>query len=272
MPRIDHRPVDRTREDCAWLLKFRSTVTSQIGQDGILEKIFEVIGERHRLCVEFGAWDGKFLSNTWNLIANKNWSGVLIEGSAAKFAALSATHPYPRVKAVNRLVGWDGKDALDNILAAYDVPADFDLLSIDVDGNDWHIWKSVEKYRPRVVLIEFNPSVPNDVLFVQDADPRINQGASLLAMIELGKEKGYSLVCANCWDAFFVRDELYGLFGIPDNGIDAMHFYPQAETRLFHGFDGTLFTAGNRRLLWHNVEFAPDALQVLPPRKRVLRS
>jgi hypothetical protein len=271
MPQIIHRPVDRVRRDCAWLLEHRANVTSQIGQDGILAKIFDLIGEGQKFCVEFGAWDGKHLSNTWDLIANKGWGGILIEGDPAKFSGLVATHPYPRVKALNRFVHWQGEEALDNILAGNDAPPEIDLMSIDVDGNDWHIWKSLVKHRPRVVLIEFNPSIPNDVFFVQDPDRRYNHGNSLLALIELGKQKGYSLVCANCWDAFFVVDELYGAFNIPDNGIDAMHFYPQAQTSLFQGYDGTLFTAGNRQLLWHNLGFAFDTIQLLPPHQRRYR-
>src|SRR5262249_37866482 len=271
MPQIIHRPVDRVRRDCAWLLEHRANVTSQIGQDGILAKIFDLIGEGQKFCVEFGGWDGKHLSNTWDLIANKGWGGILVEDDPAKFRGLVATHPYPRVKALNRFVHWQGEEALDNILAGNAAPPEIDLMSIYVDGNDWHIWKSLGEYRPRVVLIEFNPSIANDVFLVQYDDRRHNPGNSRLAMIVLGKQKGYSLVCANCWDAFFVVDELYGAFNIPDNGIDAMHFYPQAQTSLFQGYDGTLFTAGNRQLLWHNLGFAFDTIQLLPPQQRQYR-
>lgn len=271
MPQIIHRPVDRTRRDCAWLLEHCADVTSQIGQDGILAKIFEVIGEGNKFCVEFGAWDGKRLSNTWNLIANKGWRGILMEGDAAKFRRLSATHDKSRVQALHCFVHWEGEDALDKILRRSNTPNEVDLMSIDVDGNDWHIWKSLLEYRPRVVLIEFNPTIPNEVYFVQDAAPRIHHGNSLLAMIELGKEKGYSLVCANRWDAFFVIDELYPRFKIPDNNIDAMYFFPEGQTALFQGYDGTLFTAGNRKLLWRQREFAYDELQLLPPGERNYR-
>jgi hypothetical protein len=271
MPQISYRPANRLRRDCAWLLDHRANVTSQIGQDGILAKIFEVIGEGERFCVEFGAWDGKHLSNTWNLIANKGWGGILIESDPTKFQGLALTHPYRRIKALNQFVHWRGENALDNVLLRNGAPSQIDLMSIDVDGNDWHIWKSLTKYRPRVVLIEFNPTISNEVFFVQDPDPRINHGNSLLALIELGKQKGYSLVCANCWDAFFVVDELYDAFNIPDNGIDAMHFYPDTRTSLFQGYDGTLFTAGNRRLLWHQLQFTFDAIQLLPPSQRQYR-
>src|SRR5262249_49302135 len=116
MPEIIHRPVNRVKENCNWLLQWRGNVTSQIGQDGILQRIFSIIGEGTKFCVEFGAWDGKFLSNTWNLIVNRNWSGVLIEGDPQKFEALETTHPAGRVKTLNRVVGWEGSDALDKIL------------------------------------------------------------------------------------------------------------------------------------------------------------
>ena len=264
MPQIVHRPVNRTRADCSWLLQYRRNTNSQIGQDGILEKIFEVIGPGGTFCVEFGAWDGRHLSNTWNLIANQNWNAILVEGNPERCAQIAQTHPYPRVKTVNAFVGWEGERSLDNILSACGAPPSPDLVSIDVDGNDWHIWRSLQRHRPRVILIEFNPTVPNDVFFVQDADPEVNQGSSLLSMIELGKTKGYSLVCANLWDAFFVLDDLYPAFAIPDNGIDAMYHYPEMETRLFQGYDGTLLTAGNHRLVWKDIAFSAEDLQVLP--------
>jgi len=264
MPQIDFRPVSRVRPDCAWLLEHRANVTSQIGQDGILAKIFETIGPGSRYGVEFGASDGRWLSNTYSLIADRGWSGLLIEGNSEKCAEIRSNHPYDRVAAVNAVVGWQGEDALDAVLARHGAPAKPDLLSIDVDGNDWHIWQALKRYRSRVVLIEFNPTVPNDVHFVQDPDPAVHQGASLLAMIGLAREKGYSLVCANQWDAFFVSDELYSAFKIPDNSIDSMHFFPDMETRLFQGYDGTLITAGNHRLIWKNIDFTSEEIQVLP--------
>ncbi|MEI8196914.1 MAG: hypothetical protein WCI73_13520, partial [Phycisphaerae bacterium] len=74
------------------LLEFRHNVTSQYGEDGILQKIFEVLGIQRGTCVEFGAWDGKLNSNTYHLITQQNWRGLLIEGSAKKFADLVQTY------------------------------------------------------------------------------------------------------------------------------------------------------------------------------------
>jgi hypothetical protein len=63
------------------------------------------------------------------------------------------------------------------------------LLTIDIDGNDYHIWDSMQKYQPKVVIIEYNPTIPNDIKFIQEANFDVNQGSSLRAKIELGGKK-----------------------------------------------------------------------------------
>lgn len=264
MPKIEFRPRSRVRPESVYLLKFARNVASQVGQDGIFEKIFETIGIENRWCVEFGAWDGKHLSNTWNLIANQKWSAVLIEGNATRFKQLQVSHTDHEVDAFNEYVGLSGENTLDAILQRTKAPSDFDLLSIDIDGNDWHVWRSLEKYRPRVICVEFNPTISNDVYFVQDADPAINQGCSLLALIELAKAKGYELVATPSWDAIFVATEYFKRFNIPDNSIDAMYSPHSRETRLFQGYDGTFYAAGNLTVQWKQIPFQHDELQVLP--------
>ena len=263
MPTILHFPVSRVSLESNWLAGSAQNVASQIGQDGILNKIFSIIGTTNAFCIEFGAWDGKLYSNTWHLIENCGWRGVLIEANPDKFADIAKNHMSDRVIALNQFVEMTGNDTLDNIMVRVG-QTEPDLLSLDIDGNEWHIWNSMHVVRPRVILVEFNPTVPNDVFFVQDRSPSINQGASLLAMIELAKHKGYSLACAHHWDAFFVRDDLYAMLGIKDNSIDLM-YTPEWETKIFQCFDGKLFTAGVKKLLWSGVDFSEEQLQILPP-------
>jgi hypothetical protein len=246
------------------LHQYHRNVTSQIGQDGIFEKMLEIIGAQNRWCVEFGAWDGKYLSNTWNLIVNHKWSGVLMEGDATKFTELQANYSGHDVTAFNEFVGFAGSSRLDEILRRTMAPPDFDLLSIDIDGNDWHVWEALKDYRPRIVCIEFNPTISNDVYFVQDPDPAVNQGCSLLALIELGKAKGYELVATPSWDGIFVPQELFPKFNIADNSIDAMYTPHYYETRLLQGYDGTFFAAGNLTVQWKQIPFQQDELQILP--------
>lgn len=250
------------------LLQFAKDVASQCGEDGIIEKIFEIVPPDHSYCVEFGAWDGKYLSNCWNLIANRGWSGCFIEANEKKFAELLENHgSNSKVACVRRFVGFEGPDSLDNILQSAGAPQDFDLLSIDVDGTDYFIWESLTVHKPRVVVIEFNPSVPNDVIFVQAKNSSVNQGCSLLALILLGKSKGYELVCCTDWNAFFVRAELYPRFNIKTNFIGHM-YRPRMDGRIFHGYDSYIYVHGMPELIWSGVPVNNDDFQVVPPMER----
>lgn len=241
MPVLRVTNLDRRKSASCFLDQFARKVHSQNGEDGIIEKVFEIIEAKNKWCVEFGAWDGIYLSNTCNLIRNHGWSAVHIEGNAEKFAELRSNFAGNRnVHAIHALIGFTkGKDTIDAALKRAQIPVDFDLISIDIDGNDYHIWRSMEVYQPRVVVIEFNPAVPNDVVFVQDRDMAIHQGASLAALIELGKQKGYELVATTNCNAVFVRGELFRKFGIADNSIDAMR--RNVSGRLFGTYDGTIY-------------------------------
>ena len=181
------------KKSSRWLNAFAGDVYSQTGEDGILERALSIFPTRTRWCVEFGAWDGKYLSNTFRLVERENYNVVLIEGDGKKYRALCSEYPF-RDRAIfeNRLVGWSKDDGLDRILEKHPVPLDFDLLSIDVDGNDYHIWKATEKFRPKLVLIEFNPTASNHIDFVQPPDPNCNEGNSPAAIVRLGKEKDMS--------------------------------------------------------------------------------
>jgi hypothetical protein len=273
MPRIEYRPKSRLNPASLVLSPYRRNVKSQCGEDGIIERIFEFIGETNKWCVEFGAWDGKRFSNTWNLIKNAGWTGVLIEGDAVRFQKLRKTYRWNRRRThlINAFVGLDRGKTLDELLKSISAPRDVDLVSIDIDGNDWHVWNSLVRHRPRVVVIEFNPSVENDVYFVQDYDPTVNQGCSLLALIELGKTKGYELIASTDWNAVFVVKELFDRFGIHDNSIYALH---EAGTimKICQGFDGTIFVTGDTRLYWQGgIKVDPERFQMLPPDKRKWR-
>jgi hypothetical protein len=201
-----------------WLLDYKFDVYSQQGEDGIVQKILEILVKNDMWCVEFGAWDGVHLSNTRNLILNKGYSAVLIEGSKNRFLQLQKNYvKNERVITINRFVGMKEGDNLAQILKVTPIPQNFDFLSIDIDGNDYHVWKAMSNYRPKVICVEFNQTIPSEVRFVQTANPQITQGSSLLSLVELGKDKGYELVSVLSCNAFFVRSEYYSLFDIIDN-------------------------------------------------------
>jgi len=249
-----------------WLLDHRAQAYSQSGEDGIIAKILETLPHRDNWCVEFGALDGASLSNVRNLIENACYSAVLIEASKSRFKQLEANYSRSaKVTAFNRIVGFGPNDNLDCILAETAIPTDFDFLSIDIDGNDYHVWKSSTRYAPKAVCIEFNHTVPNEVSFVQPADPKISQGSSLLALVELGKEKGYELVCVEGVNAFFVKSQYFPLFEIADNSVAVLRRDLSAVTHLFIGYDGTVFLHGRSVLPWHcKLPLKASSMQRLP--------
>src|SRR5476649_3108801 len=117
-----------------WLLDHKKDVYSQNGEDGIIEVILSTLGNRDKWCVEFGAWDGKHLSNTRNLIENGGYSAVLIEGDANKSQALQrAYRDDPKVFPISAFVGFNPSDGLDAILEKVPIPIDFDFCSIYID-------------------------------------------------------------------------------------------------------------------------------------------
>ena len=251
------------------LLGYGRTITSERGEDGIIKKIFDIIGEESRWCVELGALNGVHGSNVWHLVKGCGWSSVLIEADRTYFKKLQQEYAdIERAQCVNAFVSFEGEDSLDRIFARTSLPHTFDLFSLDIDGNEYHMWDSLTTYRPRVMLIEFNPTIPNEVVFIQPRDMKVFQGSSLRALIELGKHKGYELVAGNEVNVFFVLKELFPKFGIADNSIDALHTNHQYETKLFQLYDGTLRISGYDRLLWHNLPLDVGKLQILPKRSR----
>lgn len=249
-----------------WLLDYKKNFFSQTGEDGIIEKILEIIPDKDFWCVEFGAWDGVMNSNSRNLILNFGYSAVLIEGGKKKFKELKKNYyDNQKVIALNKFVGFSERDNLDKILEQTNIPLNFDFLCIDIDGNDYHVWKAMNVYKPKIVCIEFNPTIPNEIEFVQPADFRINQGASLLSINNLAKTKGYELISVIDFNAFYVDKKYFNLFEINDNSIETLRKNLTFITYFFTGYDGTIFLTGSQRYFNHGgIKINSKRLQYLP--------
>jgi len=167
---------------------------------------------------------------------------------------------------LNSFIDIEGANSLDNILSRTPIPTEFDLLVIDIDGNDYHIWQSLEKYHPRVVIIEFNSTIPLNLEIVQPKEKIHDCGASLLAVYNLGKQKGYQLVCISGDNAIFVEEKNFALFNIDNNHPSELwkEFESKSITQLYQKYDGTLVITGNDRLNWHGIKIKQSAIQVLP--------
>jgi hypothetical protein len=195
------------------LLRFHAQVSSQNGEDGIIHEIFRRIGTTNRVFAEVGVGNGT--ENNTAFLLSQGWTGFWIDGSESLAETLRA-RPDLSSSCLKWLVSFVTRE---NIAALFDqlgVPEQFDLLSLDIDQNTYFAWEGLSRFKPRVVVVEYNGAIPPDVdwkvNYVPDRtwDRTQNFGASLKAFEKLGQEFGYSLVGCEFIgsNAFFVRSEL----------------------------------------------------------------
>ena len=171
---------------------------SQSGEDVILEKLFSEIDTTNCFGVEFGASDGYWLSNL-RMFINSGWQGLQMDGK-----------DYPETKQE-----FITAENINDLFKKYNVPREFDLLSIDIDGNDYWVWKALN-YTARVVVIEYNSNFPHDLSLALEYNPehRFDQtyaySASFKAMCTLAKQKGYNLYQEVAYtNLIFTRNDIH---------------------------------------------------------------
>lgn len=195
------------------LVAYRMNCYSQNGEDGVLAEILSRLDISSGWCCEFGAWDGKHLSNTFRLL-EQGWRGVMIECDRERYGQLESTaREFP-----DRLIPLEAcvdsspssSQCLDSLLSRTPIPREFDVLSIDVDGEDYHIWDSITHYDPKIVIIEIDSSF---LPWVKGVHRDTGSGSSFASMVELGRRKGYAPVC-HTGNVFFVRNDLAASVGV----------------------------------------------------------
>lgn len=243
--------------------KYKRDVFSQRGEDGVIEYFLKKMGVDAGYFVEFGAWDGKYLSNCAYL-AQQGWSGCFIEGDGERYLDLMRNYcDNDKVEKVNCFVVPEGDNSLDSVLARIGAPRELDVLSIDIDGYDHAVWEHLANFDVRLVVVEYNPTIPANVVHIQNEYDQTCFGNSLAALWELGLKKGYRLIATTDWNAFFASSEDCEEFGIPSYTpweIKDTRF----ETYLFHGYNGQIKLAGSQMLVWHGVPMNEANFQVLP--------
>lgn len=179
--------------------QFEKKIYSQNGEDGVIEKIFELIGTTNKYFVEFGVEDG-MECNTRYLEENFSFKGTRFDANYEDKTRNIFLHKLNRENIIS-------------VFEQYNIPHEFDLLSIDVDYNDFYLWKKLsEKYIPRVVVIEYNSNLKlDDKIVVYDQNGTWDHtnyfGASLVSLYKLGNKLEYDLVYTdeNGVNAFFVK-------------------------------------------------------------------
>lgn len=205
----DRSPIDpRFAEFCRSIKVFNQY--SQFGEDAAIEAIFERIGTANTWCFEAGAADGLFFSNTRRLV-EQGWNALLIEPDHRMFSELVKRYPDPKASTILCWNMWLGLSddgwnvtTIDSALKAAGAPIDIDLLSLDVDGQEYHIINSMVKYRPRVLVVEYDPDV--DPMFIPAPDGEGQAG--YLAMVYVVQARGYEIVCRTKCNLIAVRADL----------------------------------------------------------------
>ncbi len=213
--------IERRQLTGAWdgrLVTREFRAFSQWGEDGILQALAAAIDPKEKTFIEFGVTNYTE-SNTRFLLMTSGWRGLVIDGNPAHIAYIKNDPIYWQynLKADCTFIT---RDNINGIFSSNGITGEIGLLSIDIDGNDYWIWKEISVVSPAIVVIEYNArfgidravTVPYDPAFTREQahDSHIYYGASLKALCQLGNEKGYAFVGTNSAgnNAFFVRRDL----------------------------------------------------------------
>jgi hypothetical protein len=181
-------------------------VFSQFEEDGKLLYIFSLLNMSHKTFVEIGADDG-INSNAANLYFHFGWNGLFIDGngqSVERGKRFYQQYPHPWFPKPTFKQAFVTAENINSLISDTEYQGEIGLLSIDIDGNDYWIWKAITIVQPQVVVIETHVEfgleplvVPYDPEYAPPGKHPDYHGASPIAMIKLGREKGYRLVGAN---------------------------------------------------------------------------
>ncbi len=200
-------------------------VFSQWGDDGIIQFLIHKLNLTSSSFIEFGV-ENYTESNTRFLLINNNWKGLILDGSETNIQyilndeiywkhSLTAKHAFITAENINSIIEEAGfKDEIG-------------LLSIDIDGNDYYVWKAINNISPQLVIIEYNSlfganlpyTIPYKADFIraQQGLEKIFYGSSLTSLFDLATEKGYSFIgCNNAGNnAYFIRNDKLAQVGLP---------------------------------------------------------
>jgi len=195
------------------LLRYGFQACSQNAEDGMIHEIFRRIGTTDNFFVELGVGDGN--ENNTAFLVSKNWRGIWVDGDPTFLKTIS-DRGWLANGQIHGIQAFISKRNAGAVLEGARVPAEFDLLSLDLDQNTYHIWQALTSFHPRVVIVEYNAAFPPDMEWVVTYDERAtwdgsqNFGASLKSFQLLGEQLGYHLVGCDFTgaNAFFVRGDL----------------------------------------------------------------
>jgi hypothetical protein len=207
--------TDARQQDKRSLNHFEFKAFSQSGEDGILREIFRRIGTTSKSFIEIGVGDGT--ENNTVFLLHTGWVGSWFEANSDRVRSIRAHFGHEigpgRLRVTEARVS---PNNVRSLLREAVGDSQIDLLSLDIDGNDYWVWRAVADIRPRVVVIEYNATWGPEAEWIMAYQPGAASdntsyhGASLAALNRLGLEMGYSLVACSLSgaNAFFVESRL----------------------------------------------------------------
>lgn len=216
-------------------------VFSQFEEDGLLLFLATTLGLTRHTFVDVGAADG-INSNCANLALNHGWTGLFIDGAAENvergrefYAKHASTWLYPPtfVQAMVR------RENINEVIRNAGFEGEVDVLSVDIDGNDYWVWDAIDCISPNVVIIETHIEfglqpivVPYDADYVFPGQHEQYHGASPVAMAKLADKKGYRLVGANRYgfNTIYVKRGL-GEELVPEVSVESILHHPRTAER-----------------------------------------
>ncbi len=235
---------------------FEFKAFSQWGEDGIIQHLIRAVPIANKTFIEFGVEDFRE-SNCRFLMMNNNWAGHVIDGSEAKVRGIKSSYYFWQFELSAR-AAFITQENINDLLQESGLDDDLGIMSIDLDGIDYWVLKAITKWRPRILVLEYNAvfgaersiTVPYDAAFHRTVKHTSNLyfGASLASLVDLATAKGYALVgtCSAGVNAFFVRADLLppGL-----RALTARDGFTPSRTRESRDENGTLtFLSGPARL------------------------
>ena len=206
-------------------------IFSQWGEDGIIQFLISQVNIKNKTFIEFGVEDF-FESNCRFLLMNSNWKGFVIDGSTQNINRLKNSSLYWKydLQAIDAFVNVEN---INNLLKMSAFDSDLGILSVDIDGNDYHILSAINSFKPRIIISEFNPVFGSDMHITVPYDENFNRtekhfsnlyfGASIMALDHLLNSRGYKLIGTGMLggNAYFVRDDLINqkLLDLSQNAI-----------------------------------------------------
>lgn len=192
-------------------------VFSQWGDDGIIQYLIHYLKIENRVFIEFGVEDYEE-SNTRYLLMNNNWTGLVMDSSSVNVDKIINSEFYWKYDLTAQFA-FITSENINSLIKQAGFKDEIGLMHIDIDGNDYWVWKALEVVNPIIMIVEYNSvfgyekaiTIPykEDFFCTKAHYSSLYFGASILALCDLAEEKGYSFIGSNSAgnNAYFVKKE-----------------------------------------------------------------